>query len=421
MAGDFMSAQEIYENFVNGRGPGGLIQAAMHLSKVEDTYNARARQIETLAASMEEGWTGDAGGAAQRGAGPLAVEHAGAAEAMSTAKELLTDQATQWSDTKSRVQPVPPVPAEPSTFKQLITFGSANRDYESQVRRSNEAAQSNVDAMTTWTGASAVNGRTMPSSYGQIDPGTLDVGMTQPATPPSVRGRSTGTDTGTGRRTAGGNDRGGTTGPSTTTPGTTTGTTTTTSSGGDQPGDATGTTGFVPPSLRPGGTGGAGTFPGSGNLNGDGGTGDGFGPGLGIGGGFAGGSGGSDGSATGGGRFGGGAGAGGGAGSGAGTGAGNQAGSRVLGGGSGSGAGTSGEPMGRGAGMARAGVAGRPGAAGTGGMPHGGKGGEKDEDQEHQRKYVLDDDEHFMLGEDGERVTDPRTGLPPVPPVIGET
>src|SRR4051795_3888090 len=99
MAGDFMNAQEIYENFVNGRGPDGLIESAMYLSQAEVTYNARAKQIETLAASMEEGWTGDAGGAAQRGAGPLAVEHAGAAEAMATAKELLTDQATQWGDT----------------------------------------------------------------------------------------------------------------------------------------------------------------------------------------------------------------------------------------------------------------------------------------------------------------------------------
>ena len=99
---------------------------------------------------------------------------------------------------------------------------------------------------------------------------------------------------------------------------------------------------------------------------------------------------------------------------------GNQAGARGLGGGSGSGAGTPGEPAGRGAGAARPGAAGRPGASGMGGMPHGGK-GEKDEDQEHQRKYVVADDEHFLLGEDGERVTDPRTGLPPVPPVIGET
>ena len=419
MAGDFMTAQEIYENFANGRGPDGLIQAAMQISQVEDTYNARAQQIKSLAASMEEGWTGDAGGAAQRGAGPLAVEHAGAAEAMSTAKQLLTDQATQWGDTKSRVQPVPPVPEAPSTFKQLITFGSAGSDYEAKVRQSNEAAQANVAAMSTWTGASDMNSRTMPTTYGQIDPGAIDVGMAKPETPPSVRTRSGGTDTGQ-RTSGGGDDRGGRSTSGTTPPGSTSGTTPPGASIAPDhvvhdPSDATDTTGYVPPSLRPGGpggTGGAGSFPGPGGLGGDGGTGGGFLPGLGVGGGgFPGGGG--DSSTTGGGRLGGGGG------TGSGFGDGKQAGSRLLGGGSGSGAGAQGESMGRGAGAVRGGAAGRPGAPGMGGAPHGGKGGES-EDKEHQRKYVLEDDEAFQLDGDGERITDPRTGLPPVPPVIGE-
>ena len=37
MAGDFMTDQEIYENFANGRSHDGLIRAAMHTSEIEAT------------------------------------------------------------------------------------------------------------------------------------------------------------------------------------------------------------------------------------------------------------------------------------------------------------------------------------------------------------------------------------------------
>jgi hypothetical protein len=120
-----MTAQEIYANFHDGEGPDGLVRAGMHLQIVQAKYGEREQQIKELSASMEECWTGDASGAAQRGAGPLAVEHAGAAQQMNTAASLLTDQSTAWIDTKNKVQPVPPVPEEPSTLKQIITMGSA--------------------------------------------------------------------------------------------------------------------------------------------------------------------------------------------------------------------------------------------------------------------------------------------------------
>jgi hypothetical protein len=40
-----------------------------------------------------------------------------------------------------------------------------------------------------------------------------------------------------------------------------------------------------------------------------------------------------------------------------------------------------------------------------------------DEDEEHERKYVRDDDSVFADVEDG--LVDPRTGFAPVPPTIG--
>jgi hypothetical protein len=130
---DSMSGQQIYENFASADGPDGLMQAQQHLARVETVYTERENQIRTLAASMEEGWTGDAAGAAQRGAGPLAVAHGGAAQEMATAKDLLANQVDSFYVVKSSVTPVPPAPSEPSTFHNLISFGGAQSDYEAGV------------------------------------------------------------------------------------------------------------------------------------------------------------------------------------------------------------------------------------------------------------------------------------------------
>jgi hypothetical protein len=75
--------------------------------------------------------------------------------------------------------------------------------------------------------------------------------------------------------------------------------------------------------------------------------------------------------------------------------------------------------MGRGgAGTAGAkGVGGKPGGMGSGMGGHKGEGGEE---EEHQRKYVMEDDDAFQLTENGERLIDPHTGLPITPPVIGQ-
>ncbi|MGW4394425.1 hypothetical protein ACWEHA_03990 [Amycolatopsis nivea] len=145
---------------------------------------------------------------------------------------------------------------------------------------------------------------------------------------------------------------------------------------------------WQPPSSSPGGG-----NPGTGGLNG------GFGPVSGFGGGFGPTAGGS-----GSGGFGPGGSGSGGAGSGG-------AGPRGVGGGTGAGA------LGESAGAARpgaggAGAAGAKGQPGMGGMGGGGKGGKGPEDEEHQRKILLaeEDPDSIFGGYDGNR---------PTPPVIG--
>ena len=67
-------------------------------------------------------------------------------------------------------------------------------------------------------------------------------------------------------------------------------------------------------------------------------------------------------------------------------------------------------------GSAASGRAGDRSSSSPGGMAQGGRGGKTEEDREHERKYVVDED--GLFDEDGKTV-DPVTGLPVVPPTIG--
>jgi hypothetical protein len=103
-----------------------------------------------------------------------------------------------------------------------------------------------------------------------------------------------------------------------------------------------------------------------------------------------------------------------------GLGSGGSGGSLGAGKSSGSGGSAGDKLVGESAGSAAKGT---PGAGGKPGAPIGGAGAKKGEgakDEEHQRKYVMDDDDAFQLTDEaGETVVDPVTGFPVVPPVIG--
>lgn len=421
---DSMSGQQIYDNFVNAKGPGDLQQAQDHLRVVMSTYKDRLQQITSLAASMEDGWTGDASEAAQRSAVPLAFAHEDAAVQMMQASQLIESQTQAFYDTKNKVVPVPEVPKSPSLLDTVVTLGSANTTHLIKVVQSQAAAQQNVNAMQAWSTTSADNGSRMPTSYGDIDGSAFDVTMASSASGgPSVPGGGSGSGSGSGGNIPGAGGTGLLTGnpPA--------GTGLPPSGSPDQhttpvrynppvpaPGPVAPPIGqpFPPPGrpVPPPPIGGPGPgLPPIGPITPP----EGPPPSRGRGGGSTGGIGGGTGSGSGsGGRFGGSGGRG--AGSSSGSGAGEKAlgeGNRV-----GSGAGKPGavnESLGR---AGSTGAAGRPGASGLGAGAAGGK-GKGEEDTEHERKYVLDEDEAFQLTEEGERLIDPNTGLPVAPPVIG--
>lgn len=414
-----MTGQQIYENFANAPGTDGLAGAMRILDEVRGEYERLQEDIISGAGDLEQHWQGDASSAAQRGAGPLAITHAQSGDEMRYADGLFDQQITSFNDTKNAVQPVPPVPPMPQpSWIGSPPAGMLNHYLSTQA--ANSAAAANVAQMTTWTGTSNDNAARMPATYGTIDPGAI--GITQASSagkPGAVKGFDGYSGAPPKPRTGGpfrGSEPGG--GPASPPPGP--GESTVDSpkhpapveKGEDQttrpvedrttpnpirnpatdvprppisgpPGG--GNPNWFPPVTGPGGPGrtsGPGSGPGAGRLNGPG-AGRIGGPGT------------------------------------AGPGTGGGTGGRP-GGGPGSGAGLTGARGLTESGMR--GLAGGAGRGGAGGMAPGAAGqrGKGGEDEEHQRKYVLDDDSAFLPSEKGEKIVDPTTGMSPTPPVIGK-
>ncbi|SFB02538.1 hypothetical protein SAMN05216266_103355 [Amycolatopsis marina] len=406
-----MTGQQIYENFMIAPGTGGLSEAQMGLAKVMEEYTALADRIVKVAESLEEGWEGDASGAARRGAGPLAVEHARASEEMNTAQELLVRQIDSFVLARNSVTTVPPTPDAPSTMDNILTLGSAQNRYESQVAATQEAERRNVAVMSLWANHSSYNERMMPTSYGSAlaPPAPVSVDAPRPGGSAVDGGRGGELRTTTPAADAAGTRASGVLSPP--------------SGVQQQPVGAGGGT-VVPPATPPAAAAHSGgatpnvTTP-SGHLpSTNGGTEGERSTGV------SGGSRSTGGPAVGRGVSGVGSGSTSGRlfsrGTGTGSGGGPGAGQNL-----GAGRGTGAVPPGAtGGSTARhAGTPGTAGGRGMGGVPvvPGAGRGRNEESEDHQRKYGVESDDQFQLSEQGEKVIDPRTGLPTTPPVLGES
>lgn len=100
-----MTGDEIYRNFTEARGANDLAEAARLWKEVQAHHEQIVQRIRTLAVRMESAWRGDAAGAAQRGAVPLAVEHESSAPLLFTDHDLFGRQVGSFNDARNRVVP----------------------------------------------------------------------------------------------------------------------------------------------------------------------------------------------------------------------------------------------------------------------------------------------------------------------------
>ncbi|MBB4910029.1 hypothetical protein [Actinophytocola algeriensis] len=416
-----MNGSEIYHNFRGGTGDNGagLYESAFKVELLIKRYHERTDSITKLTTQMEGAWEGDAGGAARRGAGPLAVEHGLAKDSMMTAQNTLHSQFDAFQSAQTMVTEVPPTPDKPGAWDNITSLGGAGRDYERQMTAVNEANDHNVQIMERYESASESNASRMPTTYGRITDDYAQVGVEQPPPPPPPVPYEppprTGTDPGTGNSNGTGshslpgtNDQSGFTGNNNSNNNNTTNPSNnnTTNPNDFRPPPSTVEPPRFPPGQNPGQNPNNPHMPGmmpppSFGPNGGGGDGRGGGRSFGPGGGRGFGPGGSGMGGPGSGP--------GGAGSG-----GPGSGARGLGSGFGPGGAAAAAEGGAGRGGGMGGPGGGAGGGrgmGGGGMGGGGRRGEGEDDAEHERpSFLVEPDPHETFG----------TSEVTAPPVIGE-
>lgn len=171
-----MDGEAIYRNFWDGPGGGRLRQSADEVNDLVTVYNDLGDAVAQAANAIDDGWRGDAAGAAGRGAGPLAMEFMEASPHLGTAKDLSHAQVNTFNDVKQSVQQVPVKPEAPSGWsnfysgvEEAATLGMADtaaNDYENDLAKHNAAAQHNVDQMKFYAKSSEHNTTNMPQTYG---------------------------------------------------------------------------------------------------------------------------------------------------------------------------------------------------------------------------------------------------------------
>ncbi|MER7114821.1 hypothetical protein ABT332_10055 [Saccharomonospora azurea] len=435
-----LDAHQIYQQLRAGDSGSSLMMGRESAGTLKNNFAQRVSQMDTLAKRMDEAWQGDSAEAAKAGAHPLKQWLQDSEVKLHESDNTMSSQLDAYSTVLSQVQPVPAQPPESSFLNDITPWTT---DTDRAIQQYNAMAQANVEAYNAYYSVSNANGHSMPQ-YTTVDGEFGDV---------EVDGGGSGGGGGTGAGTDGGGYPGGGGGY----PGGGGGSGGGGVPGGSYPGGGVGG-GGVPGGSYPGGGGGGvpgGSYPGGSYPGGSypggttpGGSYPGGGAYPGIGPGFVnpgepddstnasrfvptapgtdftpiGGGGGGIPSSNlpGGGSGGGGLGPGGGTGAlGAGGVAGGALGAGAFGAGS-PGAATGAASPGAASGMAgRAAMGGAAaagaGARGMGGMPMGAMGGagargQGSEDEEHQTKYLVEEDGDSLFGSD--ELT--------APPVIGE-
>ncbi|WP_329069505.1 hypothetical protein [Amycolatopsis sp. NBC_01480] len=412
------SGWEIYQK-IHEPGDTSTLTAAQNSSgKLKGIHEQLAQTITDTQSSLNSFWKGEAADGAAAGLRPLIQSSQIAAENLDRAQRSMQEQVTAFAHVRDTARPVDKDRPDDNSFGDWISIGAS--DDEKKAAQFDSDTRFNVDLYEPYYQSTQPRSSTLAPDYPAAhDPNVSAGGITpDPVAPGTTSGGHHSSGSGGHSSSHSGGYSGG-------------------PSSYSAPPGAAGYQAPPPPGSHGGGPGGGVNVPSPGSPGDDhtsaawanpspppaqsgpvtGVIGNGFGPGSGGpgggsgGGGFSGGFGpvgGFGGSGSSGGGFGPGAGA-----KAGGFGSGGASGGRAgIGGGAGSGAGAGGESAGAARTGMGAGAAGAKGQPGMGGMGQGAKGGKGAEDEEHQRKVLLseEDPDSIFGGYDGDK---------PTPPVIG--
>lgn len=405
-----MSVPEVVEKVMASQGATDWHGSAGTAAELASDHRAVAARIQNISSGLESVWTGSGAEAAQAKLKPLGEVADSAAQTFNANSTHVTGIASGFDEMKRSLTPLPSSPPHKTLWDVATPWDT---DTEDQINKYNTQIQQNLDRYNSYAQQAQDAGGQLAIDYGQIGTfdGNISLATDQKAGTHDQPTSHTDSTNSTNSTDSTGNPISRPGIPSSA-PTTHTGSPVTAPTPG--PGDGAGHSRW-PESLGTGGTDstttsayvapgravtGVGTTYGTPGGGGSSAPVDGFaafgGLGVGAAGGFAG---------TGDRAGSGGLGRGGAPGEGGQPGAGSRTGAGPR---SGPGATAAAE---------KAAVTGRGGASGLGAAGTGAGRGKGGEDEEHDRKYGIEDDSLFA--DDGERLVDPETGMHVTPPTIG--
>ncbi|EWM16882.1 glycine-rich cell wall structural protein, partial [Kutzneria sp. 744] len=177
---------DIHHALTQGPGTGSLQDARAASTSLAQTHEQRESQAMALVMKMGSAWTGDASEAAQAGAAPLLRAFRDGQRALSTHQDLMGRQTESFGVAKTSVHDVPNEPPSAS-FGDMLSDASGvsmftGGGYLNKVQDWSEKANANVAAYNGYANASSYNRTNLPNEYGDPSGSGSDIALapTQP-------------------------------------------------------------------------------------------------------------------------------------------------------------------------------------------------------------------------------------------------
>jgi hypothetical protein len=172
--GHFLTPGQIYEQITGGDGGGTLSEEQKMTSHEQEREQARADMVLSLAKAIREGWQGEASSGAYGTAMPLAERMIGNALSLKRAQDLLERQSESFQNVYHRVRPISDPPK--GSVDEKFPF---DVDHEIAVKKYRDDAQNNLYVYGVYDEASHYNETNMPQEYhagsGTSQGGAVDV------------------------------------------------------------------------------------------------------------------------------------------------------------------------------------------------------------------------------------------------------
>lgn len=160
-----IDAYQIYRQINEGEGEGALIDGQASAQTLEQRAAERNQLIDEINKDMEAAWQGDGADAALSGAKPLQIWTEDSGNNLGRSGQYLDGQINAFGNVRNRVQEVPEKAPESGFWNDIAPWET---DTDRDIKDYNNKAQVNVDAFQAYFDESSANAKGMPT-YSGVD------------------------------------------------------------------------------------------------------------------------------------------------------------------------------------------------------------------------------------------------------------